>query len=402
VTCGCQASECWGRRHLHQRELTSPRTLIERWDGTSWAIVSSPNHQHYGSELPHRVRARRHRTAGAVGYYYNGQRHSDPDRALGRNLVGHRQFAQHQHHAAQLPLWRDVRVGIGLLGRRHLLQRPSAYQTLIERWEGTSWAIVSFAQYRRHGQQLLLRGVTCVSASECWAVGYLLPTDILPVQTLIERWDGNSWPSLSRPTPAPRRHNLYGVTCVFGIGLLAVGNYYNESSIAQTLIERWDGTSWAIVSSPPNTSTDAGQRPLWSDLVSASECWAVGYYYTGNFIAQTLIERWEGTSWAIVSSPTPARRSPTSSKRDVACRRRKVLGRGAYNASFGVDLTLVLRVTRRAQHRHPPLQRRQRQRQRPHHSNSNGDTDTNRDATAYANAKGSTDPVPTADASLTG
>jgi hypothetical protein len=44
--------------------------------------------------------------------------------------VGNRQLAQHQHYAVQLALWCNVRVGVGLLGRRLLLQceqrRPDA------------------------------------------------------------------------------------------------------------------------------------------------------------------------------------------------------------------------------------------------------------------------------------
>ena len=48
---------------------------------------------------------------------------SDPDRALGRDLVGHRQLAQHRHYGSELPYRRDVRVGVGVLGRRLLLQR---------------------------------------------------------------------------------------------------------------------------------------------------------------------------------------------------------------------------------------------------------------------------------------
>ena len=51
------------------------------------------------------------------------QRRSDPDRALGRDLVGHRHLAQHQRYAGKRPLWRDVRVGVGVLGRRLLLHR---------------------------------------------------------------------------------------------------------------------------------------------------------------------------------------------------------------------------------------------------------------------------------------
>jgi len=50
----------------------------------------------------------------------HGQCSSDPDRALGRVLVGHRQLAQHQHYAVQLALWCDVRAAVGLLGCRLL------------------------------------------------------------------------------------------------------------------------------------------------------------------------------------------------------------------------------------------------------------------------------------------
>ena len=44
--------------------------------------------------------------------------------------MGHRQLAQHQHDAVQLPPSRDVRVGVGVLGRwrlqRQLRRRPDA------------------------------------------------------------------------------------------------------------------------------------------------------------------------------------------------------------------------------------------------------------------------------------
>ena len=49
---------------------------------------------------------------------------------MGRELLGHRQLAQHQHDAVQLPPSRDVRVGVGVLGRwrlqRQLRRRPDA------------------------------------------------------------------------------------------------------------------------------------------------------------------------------------------------------------------------------------------------------------------------------------
>ena len=149
-----------------------------------------------------------------------------------------------------------MRVGVGLLGRRLLLQRQRPYQTLIERWDGTSWAIVS-SPNTSATQTNFLYGVTCVSASDCWAVGANVSSGVH--QTLIERWDGTSWAIVTSPNTSATEHNyLYGVTCVSASDCWAVGYYnseINNSNIArQTLIERWDGTSWAIVTSP-NTST---------------------------------------------------------------------------------------------------------------------------------------------------
>src|SRR6476620_862344 len=199
VTC-VSASECWAVGN-YTNESSIPRTLIERWDGTSWAIVSSPNTNTTDRNFLTGVTCASPSDCWAVGYYYNG----------------------------------------------------SVIQTLIERWDGTSWAIVS-SPNTSTTQPNYLYGVTCVSASDCWAVGTYY-NGILPVQTLIERWEGTSWAIVSSPnTSAAEDNNLYGVTCVSASECWAVGNYYNESSIAQTLIERWEGTSWAIVSSP-NTST---------------------------------------------------------------------------------------------------------------------------------------------------
>src|SRR5258708_35666764 len=81
------------------------------------------------------------------------------------------------------------------------------------------------------------------------------------------------------------------------------------ASAALVLVACGVGTSWAIVSSA-NTSGTQSNFLLGVTCASASECWAVGYYYNDNVISQTLIERWDGTSWAIVSSPNT---SPTHS-----------------------------------------------------------------------------------------
>jgi hypothetical protein len=110
-------------------------------------------------------------------------------------------------------------------------------------------------------------------------------------QTLIERWDGTSWAMVSSPnTSATQANLLLGVTCASASNCWAVGDYYNGIAL-QTLIERWDGTAWSIVTSP-NISTAQTNVLSGVTCVSASECWAVGYSYADNGVAQTLIEHY--------------------------------------------------------------------------------------------------------------
>src|SRR5436190_22390541 len=61
------------------------------------------------------------------------------------------------------------------------------------------------------------------------------------------------------------------------------------------------GPSWGVVPSPSNGT--AGNVLGAVAAVSANEVWAVGAYSNTASVSQTLIERWDGTSWTVVPSP---------------------------------------------------------------------------------------------------
>jgi hypothetical protein len=95
------------------------------------------------------------------------------------------------------------------------------------------------------------------------------------------------------------------VAAVSANDVWAVGSSGNQMSGAQTLIEHWNGTSWSVVTSPSPASMN---NELFSvSAASASSIWAVGVLAnnTSTPIDQTLIEHWNGTSWSIVKSPNP-------------------------------------------------------------------------------------------------
>lgn len=171
-------------------------------------------------------------------------------------------------------------------------------QTLIEHWDGAAWAIFASPNVGPGGN--LLEGVTCTSTANCWAVGYYFNASSV-AQTLVERWNGTAWSIVTSNNSSPAQNNyLYDVTCASAATCWAVGSFFN-GSFTQTLIERWDGTSWATATSPVVAYYLNGVT-----CASTSDCWAVGSYYpTGSSHAQTLIEHWDGTSWALVSSPNP-------------------------------------------------------------------------------------------------
>jgi hypothetical protein len=180
------------------------------------------------------------------------------------------------------------------------------FDTLIEHYDGVSWSVVN-SPNSTEGQDNELQSVTCTSASDCWAVGYYsignpaLPTGVVVYQTLVEHWDGTSWTIVTSPNSSPvENNNLHGVSCPSTVDCWAVG--YSSSRVNGTLAlsEHYDGTSWSIVTSPSPSANNYNVL-LGVSCVSATDCWATGYY-AGSTVEQSLMEHYDGASWSVVNS----------------------------------------------------------------------------------------------------
>jgi hypothetical protein len=88
------------------------------------------------------------------------------------------------------------------------------------------------------------------------------------------------------------------VTCLSAGDCWAVGASVNGTG--QPLIEHYAGSSWAIVSTP-SPSPGGGLNGV--TCVSAGDCWAVGFSSSVNGPGEPLIEHYAGSRWAIVNSP---------------------------------------------------------------------------------------------------
>ena len=92
---------------------------------------------------------------------------------------------------------------------------------------------------------------------------------------------------------------LYGVSCKSTSFCMASGEYSNGTN-DQTLIEKWNGSSWSLVGSLNSSSTQDNDLSAMS-CVSTSYCMATGGYNNGTNL-QTLTEKWSGGSWSLVGS----------------------------------------------------------------------------------------------------
>jgi hypothetical protein len=245
------AGDAWAVGQQNASPTSQPKPLIEQWDGSAWQIVASPSAGQLSSLAA--VVATSANDVWAVGAFFNSSGNQ---------------------------------------------------QTLIEHWNGSKWSIVASpnpgASYNALGNLVI------VSPKDIWATGSWSGDSGSTAQTLVEHWNGKRWSVVSSPNAPGSVYNfLGGVVAVSARDVWTVGQWETAGSYAtRTLIERWNGTQWSIVSSP---NVGSGGNALSSIATGlGSDLWAVGSYFnTASGINRTLIERWNGATWTTANSPDP-------------------------------------------------------------------------------------------------
>ena len=302
VTC-ISASDCWAVGEYRAAEVT--QGLIAHWDGTAWSLVPSPIME--GSGGLWGVTCVSPSECWAAGASQLGRPGLPLAPTSGQTVLarwdGIRWSTVESPNAG--PDLLSVVSGVDCVSSSACwavgYSTDFAFATLTEFWDGETWTIVDSANAYQAADSPL-SDVACTSASDCWAVGFDHAGNAR--QALIERWDGNEWTIFAGPTRSPDHdHHLSGVSCVSSSHCWAVGRELTTGVNWKTLVERWDGETWTIVDSP-NTHTSLTNELSAVTCVSASECWAVGTNGPwGGSIRETLIQRWDGESWTIMSSP---------------------------------------------------------------------------------------------------
>jgi hypothetical protein len=269
------------------------RTLAETWNGAAWTVTPTPSPSASPSTALYAVSCATATACLAVGHSYSASAAAKDD-TLAESWSGSAWTLVPTRSPSTTSVLYGVSCSIGptCLAAGLFFDSSGSYQTLAESWHGASLAIVS--------QDAQLAAVTCVGSSWCVAVGSRIAHGAASA-TLAEFWDGRSWWTV--PTPAPsgaQGSYLTGVSCHGARWCVAVGYYYAADNSRRTLVETWDGTRWAIATSP--NPAGAAYSVLYAvSCATTSSCLAVG-----SAAGRVLAESWKGTRWTIVPSADPS------------------------------------------------------------------------------------------------
>jgi hypothetical protein len=182
----------------------------------------------------------------------------------------------------------------------------TAIEPLFEHWDGTSWSVVH-AEVSSDTE--FITAISAAATNDVWAVGYTTNGSVN--QPLSYHWDGHRWQITHVPIRGNGSNTLYGVVApapgqAWAVGLSTAEAPPKESPTV-TLIERWDGTGWEIISSPnigPHSMYQSN-RLFGVTALGPTDIWASGSYFaaSGSGDQSTLVEHYDGTNWTIVTTP---------------------------------------------------------------------------------------------------
>ncbi len=272
-------------------------TYVQRFDGTRWRAVDSPNTEALNNYL-YGIDAVTADDVWAVG----GTDQSGPPYAT---LVEHWDGRS----------WTIVPEA-SVTGVLYAVAEPAPNDVwavgttdypghgLIEHWDGTSWTTTVL------DPDALLRGIAAVSASDIWTVGQRYnPQDPFGDFTFTMHYDGIGWSHVRSPSPLQKHTEdqnwLTSVTAVATDDVWAVGRTgdHDWGILDQTLVEHWDGGRWRVVRSPDPGGVGEDDI-LWGvAAIGSDDVWAVGSYGNGDPYLNPLAEHWNGLAWGAVPAP---------------------------------------------------------------------------------------------------
>jgi hypothetical protein len=196
-----------------------------------------------------------------------------------------------------------------------------------EVWNGKTWRMGGAG-----GGNARLSSVSCVTAKFCIAVGETVqPATVggVPIaitHPLVERWNGSGW-AIIPASPLTTRGQLSSVSCVSQDFCVALGTARLNGSNTHPVAERWTGTSVRLI-------TALGLAPNQKNISCASVAWCMTAGTSAHGAHRAVAQRWNGTTWKTFALGQPGMLHGMSCTSNAACTAVGSSGRGSFAAAW--------------------------------------------------------------------
>jgi len=224
------ATNAWAVGYI----LSDPdRTLVEHWDGSAWTVTSSPNAGRWDNQLL-AVDTTSTADAWAVGWRTDDQGHArtlvqrwdgSSWTAVSSPNVGSQTYLRAVAAVSPSDVWAggDAVVGSNLV-------------PLIEHWDGVKWSVVTSPNPDPGGSSLVL-GMSA-GDGQVWAVGNVMSSTDPKSVGFTERWNGSVWILVDAPPSGPVATEFRAAATSPDGDTWVVGLSKNFAAPSRTLTER--------------------------------------------------------------------------------------------------------------------------------------------------------------------
>jgi IPT/TIG domain-containing protein len=290
------------------------QNLTEHWSGSSWGVVASPNsltgdNDLWGVSIVPGSIASANNTFAVGDYFPSGVGQTRAMKWDGTNWI--------TLSTPNVGSGDNELLGVVALSTTNVWAVGSSRadnnsgtprNTLIEQYNGATWSVVSSPDMPPISSDRLM-AVAATAANDVWAVGRTVTVVNGSTHPLIEHYNGTSWSIVPAPSPLGGDAGLYGVSALTATSAWAVGYWTDTHGFSHNLVEKWDGTNWSVVVVPTLGSGTYDNLLFSVAAVSDANVWVAGAVYsptqTGS-PSNTLVEHWDGTQWKVVPSPDGA------------------------------------------------------------------------------------------------
>jgi sugar lactone lactonase YvrE len=324
-------SDCWavGRTKYTPSEGKTAEALLEHWNGEEWQATTVPKPEGSTDLYLGGISCKSSTFCFAVGYYSDSSGYSHPLAERWDGTKWASSSPQLPSGASKgvlygiscssvINCWAHGRTQVSAAEQAEG-KTPFSY---VVRWKGLNWQTATAAVKPEGATDVFLEGISCNSTTVCLAVGYY--SNGSNNYPLAERWDGTQWTASAPSLPSgASKGYLYGVSCISATDCWANGKTQvtaaeqNEGKAAVTFFDRWHSGGWQAAAAPK--APDGSPTDVTAiSCTSETACTAAGRYTNVHGETLPLAYTWDGSAWRF--QPMPTRTEATESSLEwVSC-----------------------------------------------------------------------------------